>query len=271
MLTFADTHCHLDFEAYQEDREEVLGRARVHGVVRILAPGIDLESSRAVLDLAEAHPEVYAAVGVHPNSADRWTEGSADQLRELASHPKVKAIGEIGLDYYRNHAAHSHQKDIFRRQLRLAKRLDLPVILHVRNAHEDDRSCIIELLGVIKRWREEMDHREDGTVGVLHSFSGNRQEAQRAISLGFLLGITGPVTFQGAEVMRQVVSASPLGSLIIETDGPFLTPHPHRGKRNEPAYVRYIAQEIGHLKDRPVEDVSLITTENAERLFQWSN
>lgn len=269
-MTFVDTHCHLDFEAYSEDLEAVLAGAWEAGVERILVPGIDLASSRKVLDLAEKHDRVYAAVGVHPNSAGSWEKGTAAQLEALVEHPKVKAIGEIGLDYYRHRAPREKQREVLQRQLDLADRTHLPVVLHVRNEKKEERSCIIDLLEILAAWKAGIEEsRDKHRFGVIHSFSGNVEEAQRAMSLDFFLGITGPVTFKNARVMQQVVTSSPLTCLLIETDGPFLTPHPHRGKRNEPAYVRYVAQKVADLKDRPVGEVARETTENADYLFQW--
>lgn len=271
MPQLVDTHCHLNFDAYQEDREEVLARAREVGVERVLVPAINLASSRQILALTGDHDGLYAAVGVHPNSAGRWTAGRVEELREAAQHPRVKAIGEIGLDYYHDRTSHSHQKEVLVSQLGLASSLNLPVVLHVRNAQESDRSCIIDLLDVLSDWCTQTASEGEHARGVIHSFSGNWQEAQRALAMGFLLGITGPVTFSNAQDMQQVAASAPLEKLVIETDGPFLTPQPHRGKRNEPAYVRFIAEKISQLQHRELDEVARRTTENADRLFRWRN
>lgn len=270
-MKLVDTHCHLDFDAYQGDLDQVLERAWEAGVERVLVPALDLESSRRVLKLVESYPGLFAAVGVHPNRAREWTEETPQALLALSRHPQVKAIGEIGLDYYRDRAPRDLQRKVLKGQLAVASQRGLPVVLHVRNANPEDRSCIIDLLDILATWRREEDQENTvgDRVGVVHSFSGNVQEAQRAISLGFALGVTGPVTFDKATTMQDVVSSSPLTSLLIETDGPFLTPHPHRGKRNEPAYVKHVAEKVADLQTRPVHEVGEITTENADHLFHW--
>lgn len=259
MLT--DTHCHLDFRNYEEDRAAVLSRAWQAGLNRILVPGIDLQTSQAALELADAHPQIFAAVGVHPNSATIWDSASLEFLEQMTSHPKVAAIGEIGLDYYRNRAPHDLQKQVLRAQLKLAKSIKLPVVIHTRNASPDNRACIAETLEILA---------ESHVTGVLHSFSGNITEAERALELGFFIGITGPVTFNNASELRKVISEVPLDRLLIETDGPFLTPHPYRGQRNEPAYVRFVAEKISEVHEQPLEVVAEATSANARRLFQWS-
>jgi len=270
-VKLADTHCHLNFEAYGEDLDQVLDRAWEEGLERVLIPALDLKTSKEVVDLAERDPRLFAAVGVHPNSAETWEPGTAQMLIELARHPKVKAIGEIGLDYYHDRVPREVQIKVFSRQLALARDCDLPVVLHVRNAAEGDRSCIIDLLEELKK-RPQGTQKEppaEGRRGVVHSFSGNLEEARQVIALGYLVGITGPVTFEKAKTMQDVAAFSPLTSILIETDGPFLTPHPHRGKRNEPAYVKYIAEKIAQLRARSAREVGEVSTENADRLFQW--
>jgi TatD DNase family protein len=260
-MNLTDTHCHLDFRNYQGDRETVLTRAWEAGLERILVPGIDLQTSQAAIELADKYPQIYVAVGIHPNSATAWDVKSVKFLNEMASHPKVVAIGEIGLDYYRRRAPKPLQMKVFREQLNLANQLNLPVVIHTRNASPDDRSCIVDTLEILA---------ESQVTGVLHSFSGNLAEAEQCLDLGFYIGITGPVTFKKAVELRQVVAMVPLDKLLVETDGPFLTPHPFRGKRNEPAYVQYIAEKIGEIHNRPPKTIAEITTANAKRLFRWS-
>ena len=260
-----DTHCHLNFEAFDDDRQAVLERARQAGVERILNPGIDLPSSRAAVQLAERYPQVYAAVGVHPNEALSWTDETLQELRELAKHPKVVAIGEIGLDYYRDRAPQDEQRAIFSRQLLLAAEFDKPVIIHNREATED-------VLKILTDWQMELVGGSPLLAqlpGVLHSFSYGEDAAREALRLNFFLGFTGPVTFRNAPDLQKLVSDLPLEKVLVETDAPFLTPHPHRGKRNEPAYVRLVAEKIAELHGLPFEIVANITSENAERLFRW--
>lgn len=272
-MILTDTHCHLYFEAYRKDLPDVIHRAADQGVFRVLVPGIDLLTSRQAVELAEQFPMVYAAVGVHPNSAETWTQGTAAELRLLAAHPKVAAIGEIGLDYYRDQASPAKQQEVLERQLGLASSLGLPVVLHFRNTSEQERACIEDLLGLLAGWVEQAAQKSPGLKdrwGVLHSFSGNLQESQQARELGFSLGITGPITFKKAGSLRAVVRACPQDRLLVETDGPFLTPQPHRGKRNEPAYVRFVVERIAQVTQQPKAELAAQTAKNAQRLFHWS-
>ncbi len=261
-MTLTDTHCHMDFRDYDKDRSAVLARAWDAGLERILIPGIDLQTSQAAIRLAERSAEIYAAVGMHPNSAQKWDVHNLRLLDEMAAHPKVVAIGEIGLDYYRDRTPHPLQKRVFREQLEMAEYLNLPVVVHTRNASSEDHACITETLDILA---------ESQVSGVLHSFSGNLKEAKRTLDIGFYIGITGPVTFKKAVELREVVAAVPLDRLLIETDSPFLTPVPNRGKRNEPAFVRIIAEKISEIHNQPPEAVAEITAANARRLFQWSD
>ena len=271
-MVLTDTHCHLDFDHYQDDLVAVLDRSRSAGLQRILVPGIDLESSGEILSLIDQDPLLYAAVGVHPNSGNSWNEKTLNGIRELSNHPKVVAIGEIGLDYYRDRTPREMQKEILQHQLGLALEISLPVILHVRNKSEQDRSCIEDLLDILEKWVADAAPPFEERVyspGVIHSFSGNVQESQQALQLGFYLGITGPVTYKNADIMREVVKAAPLNRLLIETDGPFLSPQSKRGKRNEPAHVCYIVDKISEVVGLPVDRVAEQTTANAAALFLW--
>lgn len=267
-----DTHCHLDFQAFDADRAETLKRAQSAGVGWVLNPAIDLETSRAILLLVQEYPSLFAAVGVHPNSALTWNEDSFDELCELAASDKVKAIGEIGLDYFRDRAPKSLQQEIFRRQLDLASRVNLPVIIHSRDSSPTDPQATQDLLGILEEWQGNL--RAVGSPladrpGVLHSYASSIELALQAVELGFFIGITGPVTFQNAKDLQKVVTGLPLERIVIETDAPFLTPHPYRGKRNEPAYVRLVADKIAELQGLDREVVAKHTTSNAERLFNW--
>jgi TatD DNase family protein len=243
-VRLADTHCHLYFDAYNRDREAVLIRAWEAGVERILVPGIDLETSQAAIELAERHPQIFAAVGVHPNSATTWDVSSLETLELMAQHPKVVAIGEIGLDYYRDRAPRILQKRIFREQVSLAGQVDLPIVIHTRNTSPQDRACFADILEIIDDLRTELS---EDRPGVFHSFLESEAEAQAALERGFFVGITGPVTFKNAQELRRVVTLAPVDKLLIETDGPYLTPHPNRGKRNEPAYVYYVAEKTAQI------------------------
>lgn len=266
MLTFTDTHCHLNYHSFEEDLAEVIQHALNLGLNRIMIPGIDLPACQKAVELAEQHPNCFAAVGIHPNDAGTWNEDTIPTLKSLArSSTKVLAIGEIGLDYYRDWATPEQQKSIFHEQLALAKELELPVIIHIREAMEETTKILFS-------WQEELaveNHPLAERPGVLHAFPGSLEEAMQGIQHHFRIGVGGPVTFKNAKPRQAIVKELPLNSIVLETDAPFLTPHPHRGKRNEPGYIPLIAQKIAELKDIALEEVSKITTENAKQLFQW--
>jgi TatD DNase family protein len=267
-----DTHCHLNFDSFDLDRAAVLERAEQAGVHRVLNPGIDMETSRAAVELAQIYPAVFAAVGVHPNDAAGWNETMLDELRRLAAHPKVVAIGEIGLDYYWQRSEHSLQQEVFWQQLDLAAELGLPVVVHVRDASPDDRSAMHDALELLTEWQLGLAARAPDLAsrpGVMHSFSGDLDDAVRAAACQLCVGVTGPVTFKKAEILRQVAAGLAVDRLLIETDAPFLTPHPHRGERNEPAYGRFVAEKIAAVREIDFESIAHITTESAERLFRW--
>jgi len=260
-----DSHCHLDFSKFDRDRDAVLERARAAGVGIILDPGYDLESSRRAVALSERYDEVYATVGVHPHQAKTVDRGVIDALRGLAAHPKVVGIGEIGLDFYRDLSPRETQKQALREQLLLAAELDLPVIVHSREAHTD-------VMFILAEWvsSTQLSGRSGRARGVLHAFSGDEAMANEAAALGFCVGIAGPVTFTSAATLRTLVADLPLEQLLIETDAPYLTPHPYRGKRNEPALVALVCTTIADLKGLAPQEVARATTENAHWLFGLS-
>lgn len=251
-----DTHCHLDFDRFDEDRDSVLRRAAEAGVLRIVVPALDLDNAQTVLALAEQQEMVYAAVGVHPNSAAGWQAGWLDELRALARHEKVVAIGEVGLDYYWEQTPHAVQREAFAAQCALAAELGLPVSVHNREASEDVLRILLA---------SPLAGREG--PGVLHSFSAPAEIAERALVGGFYLGFTGPLTFKKAEELRAIAANAPLDRLLVETDAPFLAPHPHRGKRNEPAYVALVGAQLAALHGMTAEAMAAQTTANARRLF----
>ena len=260
-----DTHCHLNFEVYNVDRSNVVERAKENGISRILIPGIDIETSKTAIECAREFDEVYAAVGLHPNHGFNWSKNTISDLRRLASKKKVVAIGEIGLDYYRDRTPKALQLSIFEEQLQLAAEFGLPVIVHNREASDD-------ILKIIQKWHSELTSR--GKVlanrpGVLHSFSGDDIFACEMISLNFKIGISGQVTYKKSQLIQSVVISQPIQSILIETDAPFLTPNPFRGNRNEPANVRIVAEKISELKKESLEKVAIITTVEANKLFRW--
>lgn len=253
-----DSHCHLDFPHFDEDRDEVLARAVDAGVTAVINPGTDLESSRRAVTLAKTHGNVYAAVGVHPHHAAPIDSQILSELRQLAAHPKVVAIGEIGLDYYRELSPRTQQRDTFELQLSLADELDLPVVIHQRQSGSD-------VMAALRNWAV------DGHSGcVLHAFSGDEEMADEAIRLGFYVGVGGPLTFKNAGRLPEIIRHLPLSCLVIETDAPYLTPHPHRGKRNEPAYVALVAQRLAELYEMPLDTLSRQLTDNTRCLFRFA-
>lgn len=250
-----DTHTHLDDARYNDDRDTMIARAQDAGVSTFITIGCDLATSRSAVDLAGRHPFVYAAVGVHPHEVKHIADEWYDELRRLAQHDKVVAYGEIGLDYHYNHSPPKLQRERFREQVCLARELRLPIVIHTREA-QDDTMAILK------------DERAADIGGVFHCFSGDAWLAKDALDLGFFLSFSGVITFQNATMLRDIVKTVPLDRMLIETDCPYLAPVPHRGKRNEPAHVRFVADKIAEIKSVPVEEVGLITTRNAQRLFK---
>ena len=251
-----DSHAHLDFPQFDEDREQVIDRAREAGITTIINVGADLPSSRRSIELAERYPFIYAAVGVHPHDADTLDEAGFGGVQAMARHPRVVAIGEIGLDYYRDLSPRDKQVEAFERQLTLAETLDLPFIVHDRDAHDDVMTIL-----------EGKAAGRGSLRGVLHCFSGDVPMAHKAVELGLHISVGGPVTFRNARQLPDVVREVPLSKLLLETDCPYLAPHPHRGKRNEPAYVLLVAQTVAALKNVSVTEVQRITSRNVRELF----
>ncbi|HET91900.1 MAG TPA: TatD family deoxyribonuclease [Chloroflexi bacterium] len=250
-MQLIDSHAHLDFGQFDGDREAVIARARRAGLVAIVNVGADLASSRAAVALAEGYDFIYATVGVHPHDARTVTPDVLENLRALARHPTVVAVGEIGLDYYRDLSPRPVQRRAFREQLGLASELGLPVVIHSRDAHDD-------VLAILEAWEGN---------GVLHSYSAGLDLLDRVMRFGFYVGLSGPVTFPKADGLRAVAGAVPLDRLLVETDCPYLTPTPHRGERNEPAYVRYVVETVARSRWMEAEQVASATSDNARRLF----
>lgn len=249
-----DTHTHLDATQFDEDREEVIARAVEQGVTRMINIGFNRETIPTTMKLAESYDFIYAAVGWHPQDAITMQEGDLDWIAELCKHEKVVAIGEIGLDYYWDTSPKEVQHEVFRKQIGLARSLGMPICIHNRDAHED----------VVKILREEKAH-EVG--GVMHSYSGSWEIAKMCLDLGFHLSFGGPITFKNAKQPKEVLAKTPLDRLLIETDSPYLTPHPFRGKRNESAHVRLVAEMAAELKGLTFEEIAQITTQNALERF----
>jgi len=249
-----DTHAHLNAVQYDEDVEQVIERARAEGVSHIVVVGFDRPTIDRAMELAERHPFIYAAVGWHPVDAIDMTDNDLQMIEQLAAHPKVVAIGEMGLDYYWDKSPKDVQQDVFRRQIALAKKVKLPIIIHNREATAD----ILKIL-------QEENAAEVG--GIMHCFSGSVEVARQCIEMNFLISLGGPVTFKNAKKPKEVAKEIPLSHLLIETDCPYLTPHPFRGKRNEPSYVKYVAEAIAEIKNVSFAEVAKTTTENAKKMF----
>ncbi len=252
-MRLIDTHAHLDMGHYGDDRDEVIERARSDDT-GFINMGLDIGSSKRSIDLAATNDGGYAGVGFHPHEASNFSKSALKKLYKLSASDAVVAIGEIGLDYYRDNSPREAQRRAFRAQLDLACEVDLPVSVHNRSSTED-------LLRILKE-------KDEVPLGVIHSFFGDYELGKKFNDLGFHLGLSGPLTFEGEDELKGAVKRLPLDRLLLETDCPFLTPVPHRGKRNEPGYVKHVAKEVAKIKELPVEEVAEKTTVNARRLFE---
>ncbi|MBU0905810.1 MAG: TatD family hydrolase [Planococcaceae bacterium] len=252
---FIDTHVHLNAEQYNEDLQDVIDRALEVGVNQMVVIGFDQKTIKRAIELAEEYDFIYAVVGWHPVDAIDCTDEDLQWIEELASHPKVVAIGETGLDYHWDKSPKEIQQQVFRKQIQLAQRVNLPLVIHNRDATED----------VVRILQEEQAEK---TGGVMHCFGGSVETAKTCIDMNFMISLGGPVTFKNAKKPKEVATDIPLEWLMIETDAPYLAPHPHRGKRNEPSLVPLVAEEIARLKGVSIEEVAQATTENAKRFYK---
>ncbi|MDK2822273.1 MAG: TatD DNase family protein [Clostridia bacterium] len=249
-----DTHAHLEDQKFKGDEVEVIKRAREKGVSLILNVGYNLLHAQKSIALADKYDFIYSSVGLHPHDAKDGDKYLWDELYKLARHPKVVALGEMGLDYYWDNSPRNVQRDVFRHQIGMAKDLQLPIIIHDRDAHQD-------VLTIVK------EERAFEVGGVFHAYSGSWEMAKEVLNLGFYISIGGPVTFKNARKILEVVEKAPLTSLLIETDCPYLTPHPYRGKRNEPGFVKLVAEKIAEIKKITYEEVATVTRENGMKIF----
>jgi TatD DNase family protein len=249
-----DSHCHLNDPRFAEDLPDVIARSIAAGIERLIVAGYDLATSEAAVRLASEHDAIYAAVGVHPHDAQHYNEATRDRLIGLANAPKVVAIGEIGLDYHYDYSPREDQHRAFPDQLELARQTGLPVIVHCREAYADTLD-ILEAYGIA------------GTGGVMHCWGGDEAAATRTLGLGMYLGIAGTVTFKNADEIRAIARNAPADRLVVETDAPYLAPLPHRGKRNEPVYVRDVAARVAIERSVSLADLATTTNANARRLF----
>lgn len=248
---YFDTHCHLNSDELYENCENFIERALNNQVSQMVVVGYDLCSSKRAVELAKKYSFIYAAVGIGPNDCLNTTDQDLSIIDEYLNEPKVVALGEIGLDYYWDDVSKDKQKEIFLKQINIAKIHDKPISIHCRDAYEDTYQML----------------KQNGHRGIMHCYSGSPEMAKRFIDLGFYISLAGPVTFKNARVPKDVAEKIGLEYLLIETDCPYLTPHPYRGKLNEPANVIYIAQEIAKLKNMEIEDVARKTTFNAKKIF----
>lgn len=258
-IELIDTHCHLDMTAYSDDLEKVLDRAFTNHIKKIVTIGIDLASSREAIAIARKYKRVSATIGVHPHDVDNLEKSDYLELEQIYNHhaKHIVGFGEIGLDYVKQYSAPDKQREHFKKQLDLAHALKLPVVVHNRDANDDT----IKIL----REAKPLDY-----GGIMHCFSGDLAFAQKVLDLGMLISIPGIVTFKNAATLHAVVREVPLSSIVLETDGPFLAPHPFRGKRNEPSYLLFTAQQMAELRDIDMEQVCRQTTDNAENLFKFN-
>ena len=254
-----DTHAHLYLEQFDEDRPAVLRRARDAGVETIVMPAIDVPSIQQAVDLCAEHDGLYAMAALHPSETEDATEADFEAVKEWCGHPSIVAVGESGLDYYWDRSFDDRQQAFFRRHIRLAIEADLPLVIHNREATDD-------ILDILEEERERTDH-PDRLRGILHCYVDPPAVAERAWGLGFYLGVGGIMTFTNSEVDTYVEDV-PLDHLVVETDSPYLAPAPNRGERNEPAYVRHVADRLARIKDVPIDEVERTTTENARTIYE---
>jgi TatD DNase family protein len=249
-----DTHAHLQWTNFDADRERVITRARKADVKYIVNIGFDLNSSMEAIELAEKHEGLYTTVGIHPHNASQLNENVLEELRKLSENSKTVAIGEIGLDYYRNLSPLEAQRKAFEAQLRLAEEMELPAVIHDREAHADTLEMLSKFRGKIE--------------GIMHCFSGSREMAEQFINSGFLISFAGPVTFPNAHKLHEVAKCTALNRILLETDSPWLAPQEVRGKRNEPSFLPFIAKKIARLKGTSMDELAEATSKNARRIFQ---
>ena len=254
-INLIDTHAHLQWPAFDKDREQVIERAFAAGLYTIVSIGYDLSASREAARIAKNHEGIYAVVGIHPHNAKAMNVSTVNSLRELAQDPKVVAIGEIGLDYYRDLSPRARQKEAFEQQIRLAGELELPIVVHDREAHND-------VLGMLRRFGKD-------SKGILHCFSGDLSMAEEVIEMGYLISIAGPVTYPNARRLHELVQHLPGESIILETDCPFLPPQSRRGERNEPLFVLETAHKVAELKGMRLDELVELTSRNARGMFRF--
>ncbi|MDH4070448.1 MAG: TatD family hydrolase [Ignavibacteria bacterium] len=265
-MTFVDSHLHLTAKEFDADRDEVIARAVDSGVRFLVNPAVDLADSRKAVELAEKHASVYACVGVHPHEAAKATENDLRELEELSRHPRVVAIGEIGLDYYYDFAPQDVQQRVYADQIAIAQRCNLPIVVHTRDSIGDTIRITEECIRKDSGWRRR-DAQRPAPRGVFHCFSGDLAAAKKVIMMRFYVSFPGIITFKKSELAQTVAAGVAMEDLLLETDSPYLAPVPHRGTRNEPAHIPLIARKLADIRSLPVEDVARTTSYNVYDLF----
>ena len=260
-LSIVETHAHLDMDAFDKDRAEVIRRAIDAGVGQLITIGIDMASSRQAIKLAEEYPQIYATVGFHPHEAGSLKAADMAELEKIASHPRVKAIGEIGLDFYRNRAPPEAQRQALEWQLGLAVKLDLPIVIHCRQAEKD-------MLALLHDWTSRHKETPGQPRGVIHCFNGEAEAARQYLDMGFFISLGAYIGYPSSRSLRDVIRSVPDDRLVVETDCPFLPPQSHRGQRNEPAYLPMTIAALAEIRQVPAEIIARQTTENAHQLFR---
>lgn len=254
-MNLFDSHCHLENGRFEEDLPEVLARMKDAGVNRSILAGSDMETSEQIVALTKEHAHVYGVVGIHPHDAKTWTDDCADRLAQWVKEERIVGIGEIGLDYYYDHSPRGVQKEVFVKQLLLARELDMPAVFHVRDAHGD----VLDLLRA---------NRSQLPAGVVHCYSGSVESAREYLDMGFYISFAGPITFKNANKLLDVAKYVPQDRILVETDSPYLAPVPMRGRRNEPTFVQYVAQTVAELRGISAEEMAQAAFENTCRLFR---
>ncbi|MDD6143245.1 MAG: TatD family hydrolase [bacterium] len=254
-MNLFDSHCHLEDERFAEDRAEVMARMEDAGVRRCILAGSDMDSSSRIVEMTRLHPHVYGVVGVHPHEAKTWTDECEARITQWVKEERIVGVGEFGLDYYYDLSPRETQREVFVKQLLLARKLDMPAVFHIRDAHGD-------ILSLMKAHRNELP------AGVIHCCSASVETAREYLDMGFYISFAGPVTFKNANKLLDVAQFVPDDRIMVETDSPYMAPVPMRGKRNEPTYVKYVAEKIAELRGIPAEEMAQLATANTCRLFR---
>lgn len=254
-MNLFDSHCHLEDERFAEDRAEVMARMEDAGVRRCILAGSDMDSSSRIVEMTRLHPHVYGVVGVHPHEAKTWTDECELRITEWVKEERIVGVGEFGLDYYYDLSPREKQQEVFVKQLLLARKLDMPAVFHIRDAHGD-------ILSLMK------EHRNELPEGVIHCCSASVETAREYLDMGFYISFAGPVTFKNANKLLDVARFVPADRIMVETDSPYMAPVPMRGKRNEPTYVKYVAEKIAELRGIPAEEMAQLASDNTCRLFR---